>query len=270
MRHQPHPGAPAMPFADAAHLSDLNGYLGTGINQVKGWCIPHLWQAIWPVVRMVGAGPVAEIGVFEGKFLIGLIKSFDPDAKYSHAAIDVYDLQQFNLDGAGVGKAAVLDANLAAQGLSRHRVEKLRADSMTLRAADAADLIARHDKFKFFSVDGCHEVTHTLCDIEFAMSVTAPEGLIAVDDYLNPNWPGVNEAVAKMYLMHNYPFVPLCYAMNKLFLCSVSWHEIYLAAILKGVKEHHPDTAVKEVRRFGFRTLTVIPKLAGWQPLQGG
>lgn len=257
-----------MTFASTAHLADLNGYLGDRISQVKGWCGPHLWQPLWPVVRRIGEGPVAEIGVFEGKFLIGLVKTFDPDARFQHAAIDVYDLQQFNLDGAGVGKAAVLDANLQAQGLGRHRVEKVRADSLTLRAPEAAQLVARHGQFKFFSVDGCHEVTHTMCDIEFAMSVTAPEGIISVDDYLNPNWPGVNEAVAKMYLSRNFAFVPLFYSMNKLFLCSISWHETYLNAILEGLRAHHPDTAVKEVRRFGYRTLTVTPKLPAWQMLR--
>jgi SAM-dependent methyltransferase len=259
-----------MRFADAAHLDDLNRYLGQRIAEVQGWCGPHLWQALWPLARQIGAGPVAEIGVFEGKFLIGLIKTFDPEARFSHAAIDVYDLQQFNLDGAGVGKAAVLDRNLAAQGLGGHRVEKLRADSLTLRAPEAAALVARHGMFRFFSVDGCHEVTHTMCDVEFAMQVTAPEGIISVDDYLNPSWPGVGEAVAKMYLLRNFAFVPLFYAMNKLFLCSISYHDAYLKLLTRALAAEFPGTAVKPVTRFGFRTLTVLPRPQGWMALGAG
>ncbi|QYK42275.1 MAG: class I SAM-dependent methyltransferase [Paracoccaceae bacterium] len=257
-----------MPFADPAHIDDMNLYLGDRIAEVNGWCGPHLWQALWPVARAIGQGPVAEIGVFEGKFLIGLVKTFDPDAVFSHAAIDVYDMQQFNLDGAGVGKAAVLDTNLKAHGLGAHRVEKVRADSLALRAADAAALVARHGQFKFFSVDGCHEVTHTMNDIEFAMQVTAPEGLISVDDYLNPSWPGVSEAVAKMYLLRNFAFVPLFYTMNKLFLCSISYHDTYLKLLQKSVVAEFPGTPVKPVTRFGFRTLTILPRIQSWLPLR--
>ena len=73
---------------DTNHLTDVNGYLGEGIHKVNGWCVPQLWQAIWPLVPKIGFGPVAEIGVFEGKFLIGLVKTFDPERKFDHAAID--------------------------------------------------------------------------------------------------------------------------------------------------------------------------------------
>lgn len=250
---------------DDAHKVELNTYLGTGIHAVGGWCIPQIWQAIWPLAKLIGPGPVAEIGVFEGKFLIGMVKTFDPARAFAHAAIDVFDMQQFNLDGAGVGKLAKLDSNMADHGIAPTLVDKVRVDSLTLRAADAANLIARHGKFKLFSVDGCHEVTHTMNDIEFAMQVTDPAGIITVDDYLNPDWPGVLEAVSKMYLLRNFSFVPLVYVGNKLLLCSYSYHEKYLEAVRAYVKATHPKTAVKQVVRYGFKTLTLKPPMAVWE-----
>jgi Methyltransferase domain len=252
---------------DTTHKTDLNAYLETGIHTVGGWCIPQIWQAIWPLARLIGPGPVAEIGVFEGKFLTGMVKTFDPDHSFFHAAIDVFDMQQFNLDGAGVGKLATLDTNLAAHGVDVGRVDKLRVDSLTLRAADAERLVARHGLFKLFSVDGCHEVTHTMNDIEFAMQVTDPTGIITVDDYLNPDWPGVLEAVSKMYLLRNFSFVPLVYVGNKLLLCSYSWHEKYLESVRTYVKSAHPKTAVKQVVRYGFKTLTLKPQMTQWEDL---
>ncbi|MGK8235126.1 hypothetical protein ACLGGT_13250 [Roseovarius sp. MS2] len=84
-----------------AARTDLNAYLQTGIHKVDGWCIPQLWQSIWPLRQAIGAGPIAEIGVFEGKFFIGLAKCF-AENRHDSVAIDVFDLQQFNLDGAGV------------------------------------------------------------------------------------------------------------------------------------------------------------------------
>ena len=176
-------------------LEDLNAYLSKGIHAVNGWCIPQLWQTIWPLYREIGDGPVAEIGLYEGKFFIGLCKTFGTRPENRAAAIDVFDMQQFNLDGAGVGKMDVVKRNLATHGIDEGVVEFVQADSLALTHRDADRLVTEIGQFNFFSVDGCHEVVHTVNDIEFAMSVTANHGIIAVDDYTNPNWPGVQEAL---------------------------------------------------------------------------
>jgi len=245
----------------------LNAYLSTGINSVNGWCIPHLWQSIWPLYHKIGPGPIAEIGVFEGKFFIGLAKTFG--AAEAHAAIDVFDMQEFNLDGAGVGKLEVFRTNLAAHGLGPEKTRCLQRDSLTLSVPDTLALREEFGGFKFFSVDGCHEVLHTMRDVEFAMSVTHPAGIIAVDDYMNPMWPGVLEAIAKMYLLREFQFVPLLFTCNKLFLCSRSYHDAYRKHVLDYVREHFPQTRLKIVTRFGYQTLSVLPNMNNWVDLAG-
>lgn len=241
-------------------LGDVNAYLSTGIHTVNGWCIPQLWQTLWPLYQEIGDGPVAEIGLFEGKFFIGLCKTFGVNATNRAAAIDVFDLQQFNLDGAGVGKLDVVKRNLTAHGIAEDAVEFVQADSLALTQRDADRLVSEIGQFHFFSVDGCHEVVHTVNDIEFAMSVTANHGIIAVDDYTNPNWPGVQEAVARMYLNRDFRFIPLVVTCNKLLLASYSYHRAYLHAIGAYLREAHPETRMKHVKRFGFETLTVQPR----------
>lgn len=251
----------------ASRLDDVNAYASKGIQGVKGWCVPQLWQAIWPLSHKIGDGPVAEIGVFEGKFMIGLCKTFGASPASPSAAIDVFDLQQFNLDGAGVGKIAVFKDNLARHGVAPGAVDIVKADSLSLRQSDAETLLAGRDGYHFFSVDGCHEVVHTINDIEFAMKVTANHGIIAVDDYTNPNWPGVMEAVARLYLMGTPRFVPLAFICNKLLLCSYSYHAVYLEAVGRYVAEHHPSTRVKKCKRFGHDTLSILPVTATWSDL---
>jgi len=248
-------------------LHDVNGYLSKGIHDVKGWCIPQLWQTLWPLYREIGDGPVAEIGVFEGKFFIGLCKTFGVSETNRAAAIDVYDMQQFNLDGAGVGKLDVVKSNLVSHGIADGAVEFVQADSLALTQRDADRLVSSIGPFNFFSVDGCHEVVHTVNDIEFAMSVTANHGIIAVDDYTNPNWPGVQEAIARMYLMRDFPFIPLVVTCNKLLLASYSYQARYLAKIETYVKTSHPETRMKRVCRFGYETLTVQPNTQRWDSL---
>lgn len=248
-------------------LSDLNEYLTTGIHNVNGWCIPHLWQMIWPLRNLIGEGPVAEIGVFEGKFLIGLCKTFGTSPQNVATAFDVFDMQQFNLDGAGVGKKNVVEANLARFGFPQGSVRLIETDSLSLRQSEAARFIAENGRVAFFSVDGCHEVVHTTRDVEFAMEVTRHDGIIAVDDYTNPSWPGVQEAIARMYILRDFSFVPLAVGCNKLLLCSYSHHAQYLDAVRAYIAKNHPETRLKKVRRFGFDTLTVQSTVQKWSDL---
>ena len=239
-----------------ARLSSLNDYLTDGIKAVNGWCIPHLWHVIWPLYEIIGDGAIAEIGVFEGKFFIGLAKTFR--SAPGHVAIDVFDQQRFNLDKAGAGNRTTFDANLEAYGIDN--VTSLQRDSLTLSDQDVGNLVNAFGGFKLFSVDGCHTALHTINDVKFAMRVTRPEGIITVDDYLNPNWPGVGEGIAKMFLMGSYPFVPVAYTCNKLFLCTYSHHAEYLAAIERFVRAAVPAPRIKRVPRFGFDTLTIAPE----------
>jgi SAM-dependent methyltransferase len=250
-----------------ARLADVNAYLSTGIHAVDGWCIPQLWQTLWPLYREIGDGPVAEIGLFEGKFFIGLCKTFGVGSQNRGAAIDVFDMQQFNLDGAGVGKLDVVKRNLVMHGIAEDAVSFVQADSLALTHRDADRLVREIGQFHFFSVDGCHEVVHTVNDIEFAMSVMANHGIIAVDDYTNPNWPGVQEAVARMYLSRDFRFIPLAVTCNKLLLASCSYHAAYLRAIEAYLRRAHSGTRMKRVKRFGFETLTIQPSIQTWVDL---
>jgi len=227
--------------------------------------VHSLWQSIWPLYKLIGNGPIAEIGVFEGKFFIGLAKTFGP--AQNHSAIDVFEMQEFNLDKAGVGKKDTFLNNAERHGIPKNNVHCWTRDSLTLRQQDADKLNEKFGGFNFFSIDGCHASLHTYTDMQFAMKVTKATGIISVDDYINPNWPGVMEAVAKTYLLSEAPFVPLVYTCNKLFLCSASYHDKYLAAVSEYIKTNFPETRVKECVRFGYKTLTVIPNNSKWTDL---
>lgn len=248
-------------------IDAINEYLEKDIHTVDGWCDASLWDVIFPISRLIGPGSVAEIGVFEGKFFTGLAKTFGTSPENKACAIDVFDLQEFNLDNAGEGKLRVFQDNLDRLNVGSENVDILKADSLTLGPEDVARLRTDYGGFKFFSIDGCHEMAHTRNDIEFAMATIAPDGIIAVDDFLNPHWPGVGEAVAKMYLMRDYSFVPMAYTKDKLFLCSYSYHKKYLDAIFAYVRNKRTDTRMKIVTRFGYRSLSLIPAAKPWNAL---
>lgn len=239
----------------------LQEYLVGQFKDVKGWCNPLLWQSIYPfaeIHRKAGVNkPIAEIGVFHGKFFIGLMKTVD--ATVGHHAIDVFSMQQFNLDAAGVGNLAKFKENIQLCGEAHSAVTFMERDSLTLTDRDILDIRERTGGFSMFSVDGCHQVEHTIIDTRTAMRLTIPEGLIFVDDYYNSSWPGVQEGIAKLYHTDTPTFVPLAYTCNKLFLCHISFHDAYLAYLKEYLAKHFKDTRVTGVKRYGYSTVNVMP-----------
>lgn len=235
----------------------LKTHLEGPFHAVDGWCSAQLWQVMQPILEFQNAAgvhnPIAEIGVYQGKFFLGLIAS--KNAPKGNLAIDVFDLQQFNLDGAGAGNRERLLDNAVKHGFGTHCIDTLERDSMTINATDIARILDKSGGFSLFSVDGCHLPEHTVNDMEIAMALTVPEGLIFLDDYTNPDWPGVQEGAARLYSTTYPKFVPLCVAHNKMFLCHISYHTQYLELISSRMSLMGIHT--KLCKRFGYDNLTI-------------
>ncbi len=254
-------------------IADVSDYLAGPFQQIEGWCDPFLWQAIEPIhvaQEALGVtGPVGEIGVHHGKFLIGLMKT--KGAATGNLAIDVFDLQQFNLDNAGAGSIEVLCSNLARCGYGDDAVRIVRADSMALGTANIVDLRGGPEGgYLLFSVDGSHMVEHTVNDIRLAMELTAAQGVIMIDDFFAHDWPGVSEGIARLYINDTPRFVPLLAGYNKLFLCHISLHKHFLDALRDHVRAHLPTATAKAVMLFGHRMISIRPDRSTpqWTTLQ--
>lgn len=232
-------------------------YLQNGFQSVGGWCSPQIWQIIGPIARWQSENgvhnPVAEIGVYLGKFFIGLVLT--KNASAGNFVLDVFDLQQFNLDGAGAGNLATLNENMRRNAIPESQVEIIKIDSSTITQDQIEAIRAKSGGgFSLFSVDGCHLAEHTIWDFQTACELTVPSGLVIVDDYTNPDWPGVQEGMTKMFLTSFPRFVPLVVAHNKMFLCHLSHHKIFLG-LLRSVFQAHA-IRYKDVERFGYECLT--------------
>ena len=235
---------------------DISFYLKETIQQIQGWCIPQLWHCIEPISvlqkRLGLEKPIAEIGVYHGKFFCGL--ALTAGANREHLAIDVFDLQHFNLDGSGKGNLEKFRASVEQCGLSN--IEIYKGDSLSVPNSFVRE---KEDSFSMFSVDGCHTFQHTINDVRLALRMTDPRGLIYIDDYYNPMWPGVQEGMAKFFFTEMPCFVPFLFTCNKLFLCHLSYHSDYLKTVQDFIRDKHPKSRMKLVNRFGYDSLTVIP-----------
>lgn len=250
----------------------LRRYLQNHFNSIDGWCWRYSFQPLeWLDRRqreLRAVGPIAEIGVYHGKFFIGL-QALKADA-YPSLALDVFDMQSFSMAGDGTRirvpteissqQRANFESNLVKADVDLSHVRIIRCDSVAIAVRELLKEVPDLQKFTFFSVDGNHEATQTYHDINLSMELTSEYGLIFADDYLNARWPGVHEAIAKLYFGSFPKYVPLYYLYNKLALCHVNLHDDYFEGLRRFYKESHPSAHVRTVTRYGWRTLTIEPR----------
>jgi hypothetical protein len=174
-----------------------------------------------------------------------------------HLAFDLFEDQRFNLDRSGAGNLQIFKDNLSANKIATDAIEIVSVDSTAITGQTIESVRASSGGFSFFSVDGGHMVEHTINDIQIAIQLTLSSGIVFVDDYNNQDWPGVQEGVAKLYLMSSPRFVPLVFLEGKLLLCHLSHHSQYLKLLIAHFAKHYSDARVKVVKRFGYDSLTV-------------
>jgi hypothetical protein len=242
------------------HMTDsevfFQKYAAGGYLKVEGWAQP----GVFPVLAAVNAyqreqgltGDVGEIGVHHGKFFIALHNCLGGDEM--SVAIDIFDDQRLNVDHSGSANLASFIANMEANAWEPQRCHRVKGDSLALRPRDFELALPRPARTRFFSVDGGHTPEHTINDIGIAVSLSHGYGVIFVDDYYNPHWPGVHIGVAK-YFETSYPaFVPFGYVRDKLMLTSLTWQKTYFDLM---ALKFRSQPNFKVVQMFGHRVAVV-------------
>jgi hypothetical protein len=198
-------------------------------------------------------GSVCEIGVHHGRLFI-LLALLRREGEIA-LAVDIFENQHLNVDFSGSGNREAFWSNIDRCVGNRTDIVALSLDSLTLSPGEVH--IACDDQgIRLFSVDGGHTTRHLLNDVKLAEKVLSPHGIVIVDDFYNPDWPGVNEGVVR-YLMESPGLVPFCYGDNKLYLCNRGEHATMLdwtQSKLVSVSHH-----VKEVELCGMRAFHCHP-----------
>ena len=161
----------------------VDHYLADGFDRVRGmssrFATAICAYLVHRQTELGLVGPVAEIGAFEGRFLIALALALAPDER-------AYGFDTFSWPDAGVQERFL--ANCAENGLEAARVAAIARDSRTIAAQEMPALVGG-ERVRFFHIDGDHTRESLAHDLALAEAVLHPQGIVCVDDMLHPEYP---------------------------------------------------------------------------------
>ena len=167
----------------ASGYPPVDRYLAEGFEQVRGMSSRFSAAICARVLRrqteLGVAGPVVEIGAFEGRFLIALGLALEEGER-------VYGFDTFDWPDPGVSER--FGANCRANGLQPDRVAAVKRDSLNIAPIELRNIVGKRP-VRFLHIDGDHRPESLAHDLALAQSVLHPQGVIALDDMLHPEYP---------------------------------------------------------------------------------
>jgi hypothetical protein len=153
-------------------------------------------------------GNVLEIGVHHGLSTIAIAAL--KGAGKQLAAIDLFeDQQKKNISGSGCGDRQRFESNLREFYPDSAFVRTIARPSGELTPSDLGS------GFTFSHIDGGHSPEEVYHDLKLCYDVSVDGGLIALDDYFNPEYPGVCEGAVEFSLRHPGALHPLVAGCHK-------------------------------------------------------
>jgi hypothetical protein len=191
--------------------SFLQSYL-SAFHDIDGWFsydAALLFMAYNQLLAAHGiAGDVLEIGVHHGLSTIAIATLRGPEGKLY--AVDLFDnLQNLNVSRSGEGNRTLFERNMKRFHGGLDFVRTIARLSSDLTPGDLGA------SFSFCHVDGGHSRAETLHDLNLCHEILMPGGLVALDDYFNPGFPGVCEGAVEFMLGHPEALRPLAIGYNK-------------------------------------------------------
>jgi predicted O-methyltransferase YrrM len=196
-------------------------------------------------------GPVAEIGVFEGRFFIALALAAAPGEKL--IATDV-----FTWPDDGIAERFLANCRAAGVDMESLVVQKAATQTLTPNAYRQA----AGGPIRFLHVDGAHQYDHVQHDLQLAKAALHPQGVICLDDVLHPRYPALTVAVtdwlkanpefALFAIVDRESFASAC----KFLICRREHADFHRNALLASAAEH---VMKHRANYFGAEALILAP-----------
>jgi hypothetical protein len=177
-------------------------------------------------------GNLCEIGVHHGQlfFILALARR----ACERSLAIDLFEDDAVNSwSREHRARACALFINARRLGISLCEAEIYKTSSLDI---DADDILNRTGgSIRFFSVDGGHSYEHVENDLLLAKRTLSSEGVIAVDDFFDQDWPEVTLATYD-FLRGSDEIIPFLLSPGKIYLAPPHIAEVYQGAVRVATK----------------------------------
>ena len=191
--------------------SFLQSYLDA-FHRIDGWFAYDaalLFMAYNQLIAAEGiSGDTLEIGVYYGLSAITVATLRGPQRRMY--AIDLFEeLGPNEAYGSGKSYREKFEEHMRSFFGSLDFLTPITAASGRLKSSDFSPT------FSFCHVDGGHSPEETHADLKFATDILLPGGLLALDDYFNPQHPGVSEGALSFRREHDGVLRPVAIGYNK-------------------------------------------------------
>ena len=160
-------------------------------------------------------GDVCEIGVAFGKSAVAISNYKRPEDKFYLYEIFDEEMKQ----GA--------ENNIRTYGTFEN--VEWRIENTTELSSEAVNF----DKpLRLLHIDGCHEHYAVVNDLTLFNDKMTKDGVIVLDDYNDPEYPGVNSGCLE-FLYKNGDWTLFAIGQNKAYMCRKEFHNFYLISLME-------------------------------------
>lgn len=227
------------------HQEQLQGFLHSNHESIEGWFFPldqYVFLELFVMHSSMNMqGDVCEIGVYKGKSLtlLSILKG-------EHERLFGFDLF------AGEDEE-ITQANLNKYGVNSNvSLVKGLTNDLTPRSLD--QLVSQ--PVRFLHIDAGHEYHEVLEQLETFTPYLSDTGIIAMDDYQDREFPGI-EAATLDFASKDRPrrFVPFLASANKMFLCAPAFAAVFQKFLINR-KNFRDSCRLTRVRDFNVLILS--------------
>jgi hypothetical protein len=220
---------------------------GGGWEEIDGWLYLKALRLIDFLDKCQDTlgvrGHIGEIGLYFGKLFIFLYLLAREDEKV--VGVDLFADESWE---------KTFHRNLARYTYPRKEPVIVKSDSAGLTSERLLDLAG--GRYRLFSVDGAHAMEFALHDLRLANAVLSEGGVVLLDDYFDPKFPGVSEAVNRfLFDGTEARIAPFLICGNKMFLSTPPQHQAYREAVLAAI---NPDELEIHTAHFHGEPVTIL------------
>lgn len=186
------------------------------IDKIKGWFLPQAAELFFQSDRIQKKhdikGDIMEIGTYHGKSACLL-------GQFLRTEEEFYAVDTFNGYTEGESFQHVFEKYY--QDIVGRPVDTILADKSSELHNQPME-----KKYRIWHIDGYHSYEETLGDMILGDKWTIDKGLMIIDDFLNQDWLGVNQAVNEFMRTHPEWSI-VAYGYNKTFLVRNEHYQFY-------------------------------------------